>query len=441
MVYSFIVRLFAAASAGIILSSGVFFAWTYFDKQYSLVTSEPERALSISTSLLELLLILGVTAAVLGALLLYTLLSVRVAASHLAETMTSDIAWSREQFRRFYDLSPVPYLLITPQGMIDRPNKATVRFFGLPEDVLTGENLFAFLTAPPKEDRLPFIREQVGRRIPVDQVEVQARKKSGEVRWIMLSIQNISTPGSRANMGLVTFVDIHEQKELERIKTEFLSLASHQLRAPLANLKWYIDFLLHRRSEQLTDEIKKYLFQMNARNEDMIDLVNTLLNMSRVEMGHVRVEKQQADLSHLIGSILEELDPARAAKNLTLDREVPESLPLVTDPKLVRIVFQNLVTNAIRYTGEGGRVTVTAGIEGDQVHLMVKDTGVGIPPEEQGKIFSKLYRASNAQQLEASGTGLGLYMSKALVEEMGGSIGFTTKLGEGTTFTVTLPTR
>lgn len=440
MLQSVFVRTFAALTSGIILSAAVFFAHTYFEDQYILIAADSTRAIAVSTQLLDILFILGVVAALLFALLVYTLLSMRVAATHIAATMTSDIAWSREQFRRFYDLSPVPYLLVTPKGTVDRPNKATVRFFGLTEEQLIGENLFAFLTAPEKENRLPFIREQVARRIPINQVEVQARKKSGEVRWILLSIEDISTPGSDARMGLATFVDIHEQKELERIKTEFLSLASHQLRAPLANLKWYIDFLLHRRSEQLTEEIQKYLLQMNARNEDMIDLVNTLLNMSRVEMGRVKVEKQPTDLSQLANGILEELETARAEKNITLTRTYPDSLPLQTDTKLVRIVFQNLVTNALRYTPEGGSVTVTMGIEKGEAHIIVSDTGVGIPAEEQGKIFSKLYRASNAQKIEASGTGLGLYMSKALVEALGGAIGFTTKEGEGTTFTVTLPT-
>lgn len=437
--HSAIVRVFAGGTAFIVLAAGVIFTYQYFQSQYVLVASDPAFAAQIGEQLLEILLVVGVAASVLAALLLYTLLSIRVAATHIAETLTSDLAWSREQFRRFYDLSPVPYLLVTPQGVIDRPNKAALRFFGLTEGTLLGENLFAFLLTPEKEARLDFLREHLKRRMPIEQVEVKARKKNGEIRWTLLSIEDISTPGSGAHLGLVTLVDIHEQKELERIKTEFLSLASHQLRAPLANLKWYIDFLLHRRSEQLTDEIRKYLDQMQARNEDMIDLVNMLLNMSRVEMGRVKVEKAPADLSVVLGSILEEVQPAAVEKQIELSSTIPQSVPTVTDQKLVRIVAQNLLTNAIRYTPENGSVEVTLGVEQKMVHLMVRDTGVGIPPEEQGKIFSKLYRASNAQQMEANGTGLGLYMSKSLIEAMGGTIGFTTELGKGTTFTVTLP--
>jgi PAS domain S-box-containing protein len=433
-------RMVAALVAFGIILIGVGLTWRYFDSAYVLVAADASAAISISSALLETLLMLGVVAATLFALVVYVLLSVRVSATHLAHNMVGDLSWSREQFRRFYELSPVPYIIVTSTGIIDRPNKASLRFFGLTEEQLRGENLFAFLVPPEKENRIPFIQEQVKRRMPVEQVEVQARRKNGEVRWTLISVGDISVPGTKAHNGLVTLVDIHEQKELERIKTEFLSLASHQLRAPLANLKWYIGFLLQRRSEQLTDEVRKYLHQMLARNEDMIELVNTLLNMSRVEMGKVKVEKAQTDLTILANSIIEEVTPAAAAKKIHIVPAYPDSIPLVTDTKLVRIVVQNLLTNAIRYTPENGTVDVQMALENKKAVILVTDTGVGIPPSEQDKIFTKMYRATNAQQMEASGTGLGLYMSKSLIEAMGGTIGFTTKEGKGTTFTVTLPT-
>ena len=107
-------------------------------------------------------------------------------------------------------------------------------------------------------------------------IETQVKLDTGEVRWVLLSIEDISTQGSE-NSGLVTLVDIHEQKELERVKTEFLSLASHQLRSPLSNLKWYIDFLLKRRRDQMSPEVQEYLQKMYRRNTDMAELVNTLV--------------------------------------------------------------------------------------------------------------------------------------------------------------------
>jgi signal transduction histidine kinase len=247
--------------------------------------------------------------------------------------------------------------------------------------------------------------------------------------------------GTKRPLALATLVDIHEQKELERIKTEFLSLASHQLRTPLANLKWQIDFLLTRKKDELTESVRDYLEKMFRRNEDMIDLVNTLLNLSRIEMGRVKVEKEEADIVETIQGVIEELTPQAESKHMTLTSELPAQHSIHTDKRLVRIIIQNLLANAIRYTTEGGTATLSLTSHGGATMVSVADTGVGIPPEEQGKIFSKMYRATNAQKMEANGNGIGLYMCKALAEAMGGTISFESEMGKGTTFTVTLPNR
>jgi two-component system phosphate regulon sensor histidine kinase PhoR len=281
-------------------------------------------------------------------------------------------------------------------------------------------------------------REQVQRGVPIEQKEVQVRNANGALRWALISIEDLTEPGSQDHSMLATLVDIHEQKELERIKTEFLSLASHQLRAPLANLKWYIDFLLKRRAQQLSAELAEYLHKMYRRNEDMIDLVNTLLNLSRIEMGRIKVEKQQTDVSALARSVIEELETVAADKQITLSTTFEGPEQFETDGRLVRIILQNLLTNALRYTPAGGKVELRTAGGAQSMTISVSDTGVGIPPEEQDKIFAKMYRASNAQAMEANGNGIGLYMCKALAEGMGGSIAFTSALNKGTTFTVTL---
>jgi len=238
--------------------------------------------------------------------------------------------------------------------------------------------------------------------------------------------------------ALLTLVDIHEQKELDRIKTEFLSLASHQLRAPLANLKWYMDFLLVRRASALNEEITDYLKKMYRRNEDMIDLVNTLLNMSRIEMGRVTVQKESTNVSSLAKSVVEEMGPQAKEKQIQLSADIPEDIVIHTDGRLLRIIMQNLLSNGVRYTPQGGQVTIQIERGSKKLSIHVRDTGIGIPPEEQGRIFQKMYRAANAKEMEANGNGIGLYMCKALAESMGGNITFTTSLGQGTTFTVEL---
>ena len=421
-----------------VLGGGLFFTYIQYTQQLTGIGADSSMAPDIALRLLDQLMIISIVATVLLALLIFSIASTRAFARRMAYRISKDLSFTRDQFRRFYELSPVPYLLIRPNGDIIRPNKASVRMFGLTEEELLQTNIFNLIALPENKEKMAFYKESVSRGVPIEQKEVQIQDKKGALRWALLSIENLEQHNTN-RQGLVTLVDIHEQKELERIKTEFLSLASHQLRAPLANLKWYIDFLLTRRTTQLTEEIQGYLLKMFHRNEDMIDLVNTLLNLSRIEMGRVQVERSDTEVTQLVRGIIEELEPAARDKAITLHTELIEGLVFNTDGKLVRIILQNLLTNALRYTPEGGRVFVRVQSTSHGVVFEVEDTGVGIPPEEQPRIFQKLYRASNAKQIEVNGNGIGLYMCKALAEALGGGISFQSKLGKGTIFTVDLP--
>ncbi len=422
----------------LIVGAGLFVVDQSYQSQVVFVSSGVNDPTSVLLTQLAWMRILGIFAAVLLAVVIYLVFSVHDVAGVLVYRRTREIAFSRDRLRRFYEFSPVPYLLITRKGLIARPNKASLRMFGLPEEQLLGKDIFRFLSLPDHAEKLDMYREQVQRGVPIEQKEVQVRNANGALRWALISIEDLTEPGSQDHSMLATLVDIHEQKELERIKTEFLSLASHQLRAPLANLKWYIDFLLKRRAQQLSAELAEYLHKMYRRNEDMIDLVNTLLNLSRIEMGRIKVEKQQTDVSALARSVIEELETVAADKQITLSTTFEGPEQFETDGRLVRIILQNLLTNALRYTPAGGKVELRTAGGAQSMTISVSDTGVGIPPEEQDKIFAKMYRASNAQAMEANGNGIGLYMCKALAEGMGGSIAFTSALNKGTTFTVTL---
>lgn len=432
------VRLLSAIASLGILSGGVYLVREYYNSRLLLLDTTPTLALEVSHEMLNYFLSATILAIFLFSLLVYLLLTTRAAARRLAYKITKDIHLSQEQFRRFYEYSPVPYFLIGHDGRIERPNTASVRLVGLTHEELIGQDLFAFLRIPDDQGTLDRIQGRVLHRVPIEKKEVQVVPREGSPRWNLLSVEYLTDP-SGAEHGLVTLADIHEQKELDRIKTEFLSLASHQLRAPLANLKWYIDFLLSRRASSLTEEVVGYLQKMNRRNEDMIDLVNTLLNLSRIEMGRIQIQKETTDISALAQSVLEEMEPQAKEKSISLVAEVAEGVHVETDGRLVRIVLQNLLTNGVRYTPEQGRVTLRIESSSKKVSIHVHDTGIGIPVEEQGRIFQKMYRASNAKQMEANGNGIGLYMCKALVESLGGTISFTTSVGQGTTFIVELP--
>lgn len=238
--------------------------------------------------------------------------------------------------------------------------------------------------------------------------------------------------------------DVTLEKQVDQAKTEFVSLASHQLRTPLTSINWYTEMLLSGDAGQLNDEQKKYLDEVYAASKRMVDLVTALLNVSRIELGTFAVDPVQTDLITLLRSVLDELKLQIDEKYLQVT-ETHEEIPnILADQKLMRIVYQNLLTNAVKYTPDKGTISIKHTLIdheklGKCIHIEVSDSGVGIPQSEQGRIFDKLYRASNVQEIDTQGTGLGLYIIKAIVEQAGGQISFSSQENQGTTFYVDLP--
>lgn len=250
--------------------------------------------------------------------------------------------------------------------------------------------------------------------------------------------------------------DITKHKELRKAKTDFVTLASHQLRTPLSIIKWYIDFLLCGDAGELMPDQKKYLEQVYKSNERLIELVNALLDVSRIDVGTFSIEPEPVDIIPLAEEAIKRVRPEMMKKKINLDKHLAE-LPIVNaDPRLTKIVFVNLLSNAVKYTPEGGRIQFMIKKTETDIWIKVSDTGVGIPRAQQAKIFTKLFRAENAKRLESVGTGLGLYIVKAVIEKSGGKIWFQSpaldllmeneqktlsidKKNLGTTFNITIP--
>ncbi len=252
---------------------------------------------------------------------------------------------------------------------------------------------------------------------------------------------------------IVVFRDTTKERELDKAKTEFVSLASHQLRTPLSAINWYGEMLLNGDAGKLQKEQKAYTQEIYDGTQRMIELVNALLDATRLEVGKMIARPEPTSVNDIVGSLEKELALSIKAKRLTLVHHI-ETLPaVVADPKQLRMVVQNLLSNAVKYTPAKGSVTVTlrkatpddmhaAALRGNAAahwYFSVQDTGYGIPETEQSKIFSKLYRADNVQRLEVEGTGLGLYIVKEIVEKMGGKVWFASAENQGSTFYVVLP--
>ncbi len=281
--------------------------------------------------------------------------------------------------------------------------------------------------------------------------KIQNQRKNKEKYFALLSV----SPILNHQKNVIGFIgierDITHEVEVDNAKTEFVSLASHQLRTPLSAINWYTEILLSGEAGRLSRQQKDYLREIADGSHRMVDLVNALLNVSRLELGTFMVEPEPTDVAALSRDVVTELRPTITQKKLKVTETYARLPKLNVDPKLTRIILQNLTSNAVKYTPAKGAVSVSirathkqttaAGqkVPRGSMLITVKDTGMGIPHAQQNNIFQKLYRADNAKSSDTEGTGLGLYIVKAILDQSGGKIWFTSAENKGTTVYACLP--
>lgn len=243
--------------------------------------------------------------------------------------------------------------------------------------------------------------------------------------------------GARAALTL-TVRDVTREREVDRMKSDFISFATHQLRTPLSGIKWMLE--LARQEAEVPPGLASYVSDAAAAAERLVRMVNELLDISRLESGRLTTVDQPTRLDEVVRSVLADLK--------TLIAERRHHVTLVTDERvrsvmveadLFRHVVANLVSNAAKYTPAGGAIAVRVSDDGSGARLEVQDSGIGIPKAAQPRLFEKFYRADNVHALDTEGTGLGLYLARLIVEHFGGRLRFESEEGRGSTFVVTLP--
>jgi signal transduction histidine kinase len=229
-------------------------------------------------------------------------------------------------------------------------------------------------------------------------------------------------------------------KELDRAKDEFISMASHQLRTPLTTIKGYLSMMLEGDAGKLTSAQKEFVNYAFGSSERMVNLISDLLNVSRLSAGRFLIQTKPTDMVQMIDDEVRQLSQHASAKGIKLifERPLRPLPPAQIDDNKTRQVVMNFIDNAIYYT-QAGEVRVVLGQTGDRVRFEVHDTGIGVPEDARKKLFTKFYRAGNAQVLRPDGTGLGLYLAKRVVQDQGGTIIFSSVEGKGSTFGFELP--
>jgi signal transduction histidine kinase len=228
-------------------------------------------------------------------------------------------------------------------------------------------------------------------------------------------------------------------RELSAMKEEFLALTTHDLRSPLTVISGVINFFTSGRLGDITPEQKNMVAMMERNTQNLIELVNDLLDASKIESGTMRLDAATIELRGLVSELQEQMQPLAREKEIALEEDVPEDLPeLRADRAKLRRILVNLVSNALKFTPKGGRVRLGALREGSFVRVSVADTGVGIPREDLHDIFDKYAQARSRATRSEKGTGLGLYITRQLVELHGGKINVQSEVGKGSTFSFTI---
>ncbi len=238
-------------------------------------------------------------------------------------------------------------------------------------------------------------------------------------------------------MGAVNvFRDITKEKEIDKARSEFMAIASHQLRTPLTAIRWALSSL---KRENLPDNLKKLVHTAHETSTQMAVTIRRMLMISYLEESATEPEMVEMNLKAVLEKVVRLHDAHRLRNGLEIEVRCPQDLVAETDEQLLIEILDNLLSNAYKYTPKGGKVKLTAALQGMMIRIDVADTGYGIPKEEQRKIPKKFFRASNIASPAASGTGIGLYMVYNIVRLIGGTISFVSQENKGTTFTLLFP--
>ena len=338
-------------------------------------------------------------------------------------------------------------LVIDSDYSIQLVNPATARILDIDKEALHNQKLEFILTqmTSPVDQQIAqklyqIVTTQHGHLR--EQGETLIDRITVEGRVIVISLTPISL---RANTRipsstLVVLRDISREAELERIKNEFISTVSHELRTPMTSIKGYVDLLATDKAGPVTDMQRRFLQIIKSNADRLTALVNDILDISRLDAGRVKLEPQLIDLVALIQHVTTNFKHQLEEKKLSLTLNMPnDPPPAYADPDRVTQVLINLFSNATKYTRPNDSITISLKTLDHYLQVSVSDTGLGISVEDQKRVFDRFFRAERDANSLVDGTGLGLPIAKMLVEMIGGEIWVESELGQGSTFTFTLP--
>ena len=356
-------------------------------------------------------------------------------ASLYAESQTQRI-----QLTQILESTSDGVLFVGPDGRVQAANRHAGDLLGYAETSIVGTDLGAILrrecSAVSTENLLAACAGGLGAAQDAGASgDLDVPSLNRVLHWEARATRDVA--GQTTGLT-ITVHDVTQEREIAQMKSDFVSFATHQLRTPLSGIKWMLELAMQ--EADVPDSAGSYMKDALGASQRLIQLVNDLLDVSRLESGRMKATPQLVELVGLTRTVLDDLKLQFEEKDHRLTMETSgDLLEVFADPQLLRQVVLNLTSNAIKYSPSRGRISVRLTREQDLVRWQIKDTGIGIPKESQRHLFEKFYRADNVAALETDGTGLGLYLVRLIVEQIGGRVGCESEEGQGATFHFTVP--
>lgn len=347
-----------------------------------------------------------------------------------------------ERLRSMVQILPIGAIITDEHRRILHANERFCRLFGMEDDPQSfeGRPLEAVLRIAKRHTTQPeYYMSRLGRTMDLSDAKLGDEIEMRNGRILLRDYLPISAQGN-ARGHLFLYRDVTQERRVDAAKSEFMSLASHQLRTPLTSVRWAIGRLHKLLLPRLTDAEARLFTTSKSAIAHMADSIDTMLQISRVEAGKITPRAAAVDVGALLRKLVESRrdDAAKAGLAVTVDDG--GGIAVETDARMLEEIVVNLLSNSIKYTPAGGTVALSAEMGGNgEVAIRVRDTGYGIPVHQQKRIFTKFFRADNVLRMHTDGTGLGLYLSYRLAQLIGARLSFASKENEGTTFTLAIP--